>query len=589
MDYQEESKNPLLSVPQRKIDNAIRKALDRFPDSKGQSVADGVSDDCAIMIDAIHRYADANIPVDYWDLDMDNFQGDKAILKRYREIATDIDKAYDDGITLCLAGKHGVGKQLSLDTELPTPDGFTKLIDLKEGDYLFDEQGNICKVIKLHPIQKSPESYLIEFDDGSSAKACANHRWLTYTRTERRDRLNGQIRTTKEILETLRVGGGQNVANHSIPLSKPINYTPKHLEIDPYTLGCWLGDGNNRDGRIECAEQEILDEISKKYEVTLIKSSIRDHSASCQYRIGKMLYRPKPIGELTAMLKHANLICNKHIPAPYLLGTIDQRLSLLQGLMDTDGSIMKGGLCEFSSVNPLLAEGFVTLIKSLGIKTMGARKNKSFLNGKRYKDRYRVTFTTTLPVFRLSRKLHRIRTEKTQKTRTTHRFIINITPIKPEAMRCITVDSPSHLFLVTRDFIPTHNTLTTCCILKRAVEKGYLGFYTTLESIVSLMASPNSENKYNARQSLMMTDFLVIDEFDPRFMGSSNSSDLYGRILEPTLRHRIQNNLPLFLCTNSPKVTASFSGALNESISSLMNLVRTIPVLGADFRDSLKV
>lgn len=127
-------------------------------------------------------------------------------------------------------------------------------------------------------------------------------------------------------------------------------------------------------------------------------------------------------------------------------------------------------------------------------------------------------------------------------------------------------------------------TLTCACILKKAVEKGYSGLYVTLTDIVTLMASHNVDGKYVARQQLLTVDFLVIDEFDPRYMGTENASDLYGRILEPTLRTRIQNTLPVFLCTNSPNVLSSFSGALKQSISSLMGLVPMVPVLGSDYR-----
>jgi hypothetical protein len=127
-------------------------------------------------------------------------------------------------------------------------------------------------------------------------------------------------------------------------------------------------------------------------------------------------------------------------------------------------------------------------------------------------------------------------------------------------------------------------TMTCANILKKAVETGYSGLYVTLTDIVTLMASHDTDGKHVARQALLKTDFIVIDEFDPRFMGTDNASDLYGRILEPTLRTRIQNTLPVFLCTNSPNVLQSFSGSLRQSISSLMGLVRTVPVLGNDYR-----
>jgi hypothetical protein len=75
---------------------------------------------------------------------------------------------------------------------------------------------------------------------------------------------------------------------------------------------------------------------------------------------------------------------------------------------------------------------------------------------------------------------------------------------------------------------------------------------------------------------------LVIDEFDTRFMGSENAADLFGRILEPIMRARIQNRMPLFFCTNSSKVEASFSGPLQASIESLMNVVKLVPIIGGD-------
>lgn len=130
----------------------------------------------------------------------------------------------------------------------------------------------------------------------------------------------------------------------------------------------------------------------------------------------------------------------------------------------------------------------------------------------------------------------------------------------------------------------TGKTLATSSVLKKAVETGFSAIYITLTDVVTLMASQNADGKYKARQTLLMVDFLAIDEFDPRFMGSANAADLYGRILEPTLRTRIQNTLPTILCTNSPNVLSGFSGSLQQSISSLMSLVKTVPVLGSDYR-----
>ncbi len=134
----------------------------------------------------------------------------------------------------------------------------------------------------------------------------------------------------------------------------------------------------------------------------------------------------------------------------------------------------------------------------------------------------------------------------------------------------------------------TGKTLTTTNILKRAVEKGFTAHYATLNDIVSALVTSQSEDKAVARKELLTVDFLAIDEFDPRYMGSDQAADLFGRILEDIFRTRVQNNMPIFMCTNSPNVVESFNGPLKKSIGSLMNYVQQVSVLGKDFRKDLK-
>jgi len=124
-------------------------------------------------------------------------------------------------------------------------------------------------------------------------------------------------------------------------------------------------------------------------------------------------------------------------------------------------------------------------------------------------------------------------------------------------------------------------TMTVCCILKRVVETGkYDAMYVNLTDIIHTMLASPPEVKTFAREQLLNVDFLVIDELDSRFMGTENAADLFGRILEPIVRTRIQNRMPLFICTNSTKVEESFSGPLQASLESLMNVVSLVPVIG---------
>lgn len=128
-------------------------------------------------------------------------------------------------------------------------------------------------------------------------------------------------------------------------------------------------------------------------------------------------------------------------------------------------------------------------------------------------------------------------------------------------------------------------TMTMTCILKKVTQKGYSGLYTTLSDIVTVLTSSTNEDKYLSRKELVMVDFLVIDEFDSRFMPSDNAADLYARSLESVFRTRSQNKLPTLMCTNSPNVVESFNGPLKQSIDSLMKgYIKMFPVFGDDFR-----
>lgn len=122
-------------------------------------------------------------------------------------------------------------------------------------------------------------------------------------------------------------------------------------------------------------------------------------------------------------------------------------------------------------------------------------------------------------------------------------------------------------------------------ILKKAAQKGFSCLYTNLGDIVNVLTQANNEDKYLARRELILVDFLVIDEFDSRFMANDNAADLYARSLEGVFRARSQNKLPTLMATNSPNIVESFNGSLKASIDSLMKgYMKIFPVLGEDFR-----
>jgi DNA replication protein DnaC len=122
-------------------------------------------------------------------------------------------------------------------------------------------------------------------------------------------------------------------------------------------------------------------------------------------------------------------------------------------------------------------------------------------------------------------------------------------------------------------------------ILKKACHKGYSCLYSDLSSVVSVLTTASSEDKYLARKELCMVDFLVIDEVDPRFVATEQASDLFARSLEGIFRTRSSNKLPTIICTNSPNIVETFKGALKVSLDSLFSgYMEMFIVMGDDFR-----
>jgi DNA replication protein DnaC len=135
----------------------------------------------------------------------------------------------------------------------------------------------------------------------------------------------------------------------------------------------------------------------------------------------------------------------------------------------------------------------------------------------------------------------------------------------------------------------TGKTFISCLVLKKVAEKGMLGLYSTLGDIVNVLIYGDVKTKFEASRELRTIDWLVIDEFDSRHVGSESAGELFGRILESILRTRFQNELPTFLITNNPDPTKALGEQLGASIGSLISgYVWDVPVIGADYRKNPK-
>jgi hypothetical protein len=340
------------------------------------------------------------------------------------------------------------GRALDPETMIPTPDGWRKLDDLDEGDKVFDEAGRIRYVTARADWDDRP-CYRVTFGDGTSIIADANHQWVTTTLSERSKRKAPQVRTTTEIASSVKTGMGSS--NHGIAWASALDYPAQVLPLDPYVLGMWLGDGHSRTAAITCHADDLDETMGLIEAAGYPVESKTNGDTNGQGRLIRVYGGSKWASDgPSAALRVLVVMENKHIPAAYLRGSIEQRRALLAGLMDSDGYVDATGRCEFTNTNASLSFGVAELVRSLGIGAALTTKTNSHGNLC-----WLVKFTPKWAPFRLSRKIARCRTER---QRTNH-YIAAVDAVEPRRTVCIEVDSPSHLFLAGEAMVPTHNSI----------------------------------------------------------------------------------------------------------------------------------
>src|SRR5947209_7737818 len=245
-------------------------------------------------------------------------------------------------------------------------------------------------------------------------------------------------------------------ANHAIAVAAPLKLPEVDLPIAPYFLGAWLGDGSSRSNQITSADPALIPEIEKDgYTVRSLKNP---YLYAVDDENGKAVSRWQP--GMTGRLRALGLLRNKHIPAIYLRSSEQQRRALLAGLLDTDGTVSPTGAIEFTTTSPRLAQDMFELACSLGLRP-ALRSGRARLKQKDCGPKWTLSFTTQERVFRLPRKANtrqeRLRNYTPERNR--FRYVIAVHAVPTRPVRCIQVDSQSHLYLAGRSMIPTHNSL----------------------------------------------------------------------------------------------------------------------------------
>lgn len=323
-----------------------------------------------------------------------------------------------DGHLLTIKG-YGASP-LTLDTKLYTETGFTTIKDCKIGDKIYDADGKLATIVTKSIYHYVPV-YKITLDDGRSIKVSENHINSVvrkYTSSIKGYEYRDEEYLTSELITIpLKLKGKQENRLY-IRNPKPIEYPEKELPLDPYTLGLLLGDGQlKKDG----SNNLIIKDIYKQIEQLGLRGCYTYH---------------------------------KFIPTIYKFGSVHQRLELLRGLMDTDGTIdtrVKTSKPSFSSISKQLANDVVDLVRSLGGKaTLTSYQPKS-------KNRalvYKVLIQINQSIFKLPRKKIK---ERIGWRNNDLNAIVKIERIEDQPTQCIGLDNDSHLFIAS-NYVVTHNT-----------------------------------------------------------------------------------------------------------------------------------
>jgi phosphate starvation-inducible protein PhoH and related proteins len=358
-----------------------------------------------------------------------------------------------------------------------TPSGLKPIGSLSVGDLVIGSDGRPTPVLGVYP-QGRREVFRVRAQDGASTLCCGEHLWAVATR---HDRLRGK---PLRVLETCEMIGQLRAAHYhrfELPLmSRPVEFLPREVPLDPYALGLLLGDGyltatttpvfTTTDAELVSALERSLEGIDVRHRGGL--HYLLRQTAAVQGAL-------RVANPVTAALRELSLAgtrsATKFVPEPYLHNSASVRLAVLQGLLDTDGGpvTQEGRTCrvQYSTTSPRLRDDVLFLVRSLGgvvyWHTRAFAGRAPGLGSPRAvhhrSDAYvlDIRLPEGIEPFRLARKREVYRRFEGGRPM---RFVHSIEPAGEEETLCIQVAAADSLY-VTDDFLVTHNTLNDSFIV----------------------------------------------------------------------------------------------------------------------------
>lgn len=341
-----------------------------------------------------------------------------------------------------------IGKNLSNSTPILTKNGWKKHGDLQVGDYVLNNKGRFVKVLATSP--EYPCNCRVTFANGEQIDCHKNHEWLVNDRHKNRE----IVIETKSMIDKVRDDYGDNkTKNHfrfGLPIIEPIVGEYKSLPVEPYCFGVWLGDGTNKNNCITISKDDtiIAETFNKYYPI----STLYIHKLYGTYRYSFSNLR-QDLQKID--MCYSGKACIKHIPDMYLTSSIEQRLQLLAGLLDTDGTLSKKEhRYHYSTTEKQLMKDFVSLVSTFGwrcsVTEYEPTLSSSGIQGR--KKIYNISFNPTFEIpCRVPRKQLKVFSKPRRIT------ITNIEKIENGEMgKCIQVEGG--IYLAGKTLLPTHNS-----------------------------------------------------------------------------------------------------------------------------------
>lgn len=364
----------------------------------------------------------------------------------------------------------GTGKAQPLTSKVLTPSGYKLMGDISIGDMVIGQDGKPHMVTGVFPQGIRPV-YRVDFSGGRSVECDIDHLWNVNTYHQRRRKTyvkgsykNGKFKKkynpdlsykTLSLREMMDIGvyklykNGKKTPMFRVPMVKPVEFDYQDVPVDPYLLGYYIGDGCYSNGAITVGYYDFENSNN-------ILGKVPKEDSSTYYQENKNTWLINIKGEtrkkLNELVGVESTSLDKVIPEIYLNNSIEVRVAILQGLMDSNGSADKRGIIRFRSKSKKLSEQVDYIVKSLG----GYSSITEVDCGKSYTVTMSFTNEDIIP-FRIGRKSDRV---KYRKRYADQMYITNIEYVRDDYTQCIMVDSEDHLY-VTDDFIVTHNTSIT--------------------------------------------------------------------------------------------------------------------------------